>query len=758
MPAPFTPGLPADRPSAARGDKAPSTQTDADNRDPVEVTSIVGPAPLEDEHPTVISGARQRSGPFDPSVGLSLAGRKLGHFELIESVGAGGMAAVLKARDLDLGRVVALKILPPDMATEPENVVRFKQEARAAAKLDHENVARVYYIGEDQGLHFIAFAELIERDSDNLRLQFDQCWIDAHTLTQAEPGQPVLEGNEWMRACRSPLLEDLDGTTQSFDEWLHIERRVFRSRLVHLCEARLQRLSDSKAAPEERAAAALRLIELDAAHEGAACIRMKAFAELGQRAEALREYERCHDALRRLLDAVPSRETTALYEAIRNWSTRPAAEQPANPPRPLASADPLFLTIGEPNDVAPVIAAARREPLPSIAVLPLNTLAPEANHQLVATAIVEDLIELLSRVPTFFVISRLSTRVFQSRAAHPHEIARLLGVRYVLSGTLRPQRDKLRLSIELTDAESSVILWSRPFSFPLTAVSEVEIDIAAEIIRRLAPYLREAELTRVRSKNPDTLEAYDLLLQAQEQMHNSARATFDRAGATLTRAVERDPNWSLPHAWLAYWHVLRVGQGWSPDRGFDTGQADLHGDRALDLDGTDSMALAVHGHVASYLHKDFDVASSRFNRAIEINPNNAAAWHWNAGSSAWMGNGPAAVRQIDQALALTPYDPLLYAIYGVAEVAYLVDRQFDKAIAFGEASLRENQTYTGAHRFLAIAHAMAGDLDKARTQVGKMLALEPGTSVSAFRARYPGARFPHAAEFCDALRRAGLPD
>lgn len=91
----------------------------------------------------------------------SLAGRRLGHFELIEAIGAGGMAAVLKALDLELGRIVALKILPPESALDPENVSRFKQEARAAAKLDHENIARAYFCGEDQGLHFIAF-EFVE--------------------------------------------------------------------------------------------------------------------------------------------------------------------------------------------------------------------------------------------------------------------------------------------------------------------------------------------------------------------------------------------------------------------------------------------------------------------------------------------------------------------------------------------------------------------------------------------------------------------
>lgn len=125
-----------------------------------------------DDQPTIIAPDRSSLPPSPPPppyvVGESptLAGRKLGNYELIEAVGAGGMAAVIKARDTELGRIVALKILPPDSAQDPETVLRFKQEARAAAKLDHENIARVYSCGEDQGLHFIAF-EFVE--GTNLR-------------------------------------------------------------------------------------------------------------------------------------------------------------------------------------------------------------------------------------------------------------------------------------------------------------------------------------------------------------------------------------------------------------------------------------------------------------------------------------------------------------------------------------------------------------------------------------------------------------
>ena len=111
---------------------------------------------LIEEPPTIISLTRPRSSP-DAKLVERYIGKQLGHFQTIEPVGVGGMAAVIRAQDLELARIVALKILPPEMAVDPENVKRFRQEARAAAKLDHENIARVYYCGEDQGIHFIAF-------------------------------------------------------------------------------------------------------------------------------------------------------------------------------------------------------------------------------------------------------------------------------------------------------------------------------------------------------------------------------------------------------------------------------------------------------------------------------------------------------------------------------------------------------------------------------------------------------------------------
>jgi hypothetical protein len=128
------------------------------------------PQPTDDT-PTIISKFQPRTNGTDTLFSGILRGRKLAHFELIAPIGVGGMAAVLRARDTQLERFVALKILPPEMAADPENVARFHQEARAAARLDHETIARVFFCGEDQSLHFIAF-EFVE--GDNLRIVIDR--------------------------------------------------------------------------------------------------------------------------------------------------------------------------------------------------------------------------------------------------------------------------------------------------------------------------------------------------------------------------------------------------------------------------------------------------------------------------------------------------------------------------------------------------------------------------------------------------------
>jgi TolB-like protein/DNA-binding SARP family transcriptional activator len=610
---------------------------------------------------------------------------------------------------------------------------------------------------------------LVEIVRDSVRIDIQKCWVDALAILDAS-SDPITDISNLVQPYSERLLEDLDGITPSFDHWLAAERTRFEDRVRKILEAELDRLIQQNAKPEVRAAAARRLINFEPTHEGAVRNLMSAFAQMGDRAQAIREFERCRQALLTVLDLPPSKETTAVYEAIRIGS--PPVVAPVIQERGVGldsrettaggapAAFPASWKIERQGDpiTAPLYDFShepRREP--SIAVLPFRNLAGDPTHDFVAEGLVEDLIEALSRVPNFFVISRLSTLAFRNQDRHPREIGNVLGVRYVLSGSVRVLGDRLRLTIELTDTQLGAALWFSKLDERFLDLFEVQDRLSEMIVRQVAPHLHAAEMKRIRVKRPDSFEAYDLFLRAQENMHNSSRAVFETSEALFDAALVKDPLYAAALAWRAYWHVLRVGQGWSPDPANDATQADHFAQSAIACNSMEPMALAVHGQVASYLYKDFDLAFRRFEAALRINANAAPAWMWSAAAHAWMGNGPRAIEEINKAMALSPYDPLMYAYNAYASIAYLVDGQYERAIECALRSLRENRTYTAAHRLLVIALVLAGRENEARASARRLLELEPRLTVAGFRRRYPGSAASHADGFCDALARAGVP-
>ncbi len=549
---------------------------------------------------------------------------------------------------------------------------------------------------------------LVEIGRDSARIDVQKCWIDALAIIEAGT-DATADASNLVQPDGERLLEDLGGITPSFDQWLSAERTRFEDRVRYILEGELDRLTEQNAKPEVRAAAARRLVNFEPTHESGVRSLMKAFAQMGDRAQAIREFERCRQVLLTVLDLPPSRETMAVYEAVRTELPEVASpaifEEPPGAKRSEAVEDrslpvfPVPWEIKKQSDAAalPSGAAGEARHRLSIAVLPFRNLTGDPTHHFVAEGLVEDLIEALSRVPDFFVISRLSTLAFRNQDRHPREIGNVLGVHYVLSGSLRVLDDRLRLTIELTDTQLGAALWVAKFDERFSDLFEVQDRLTEMIVQKVAPYLHAAEISRIRVKRPDTLEAYELFLRAQENMHNSSRTVFEASEGLFDAAIAKDPNYAAALAWRAYWHVLRVGQGWSPDPADDASQADRFARAAIECNSMEPMALAVHGHVVSYLYKDFDLALRRFETALRINANTAPAWLWSAAAHAWMGNGSLAIEQIDKAMALSPYDPLMYAYSGNAAMAYLVDGQYERAIECALRSLHENRTYTSAH-------------------------------------------------------------
>jgi TolB-like protein/DNA-binding SARP family transcriptional activator len=586
----------------------------------------------------------------------------------------------------------------------------------------------------------------LEIDHGTVRLDIRRCWIDAFET----PDRPDL------------LLDSLYGISSSFDQWLIGERTRFENRWQTALENEFNDLVAKNAAPELRAAGARKLLNFAPTHEPAVRSLMAAFVQMDERAQAIREYERFRLVANTILGMPPSEKTTALYEAIR-LDSRVRDARPSN--RTWQRTDKVDAPTGEkddPNKDDPNKAEARalapeRDLPPSVAVLPFRDLSGKAGRDHVAEGLTEDLVEGLSRVPSLFVVSRLSSAAFKNQDRLPREIGAALGVSYLLSGSIRVIGDRLRLSAELTDANTGIALWASRFDEGFCDLLDVQDRLAETVVGSVAPHVRSAELKRLRRKRPEDYNAYDLFLRAQEGMHSPSRETFENSKQFFEAAIAREPQYATALAWLAHWHVLRVGQGWSSDPAHDTAQADFFAERAVECDATESMAYAVQGHIAAYLHKDFDLAFSRFDAALRISPNSPRAWLWNAYAHAWFNQGAVAVEKVNRAMALSPYDPLVCAYSGGAGLAYMADGQYGRAIEFALRCMHENRAYTTAYKVLICSLVLWGREREARAPAHQLLMLEPAFTVQQFRRHSPAATGPLGELYCDAFATAGIP-
>jgi len=400
---------------------------------------------------------------------------------------------------------------------------------------------------------------------------------------------------------------------------------------------------------------------------------------------------------------------------------------------------------------------ARMGDRPSIAILPFRNLSGDAQHDILGDVIADDVIGHLSRVAELAVISRLSTTPFRDRAYEPGNVAEVLGVRYLLTGKMQFSGARLRLTAELVEAEGGRVVWSDRFDGSIANIFELQDEMSLSIAKRIVPFVRDLELKRARSQNPDNLTAYERMLQAIDLLHHGSREDLERARVMLEAAIQSDPSFVAPYAWLARLYVLRVGQGWSPDVARDALDAKRFSESALEKDGSDSWALSVTGLVAAYLDKDLEKGIAHFDKALVVNPSAASAWVWSTSAHAWLGRGEEAVKRSHRAIELSPFDPHMYTFTSIAGTAYAVAGQYDKAIEYCQRSLRENRMFASTHRILTISLALSGRVAEARQAAIELLAVEPGLTVSGFRHRYPGNLSGHTDQFCDGLVTAGVP-
>ncbi len=574
---------------------------------------------------------------------------------------------------------------------------------------------------------------------DHLSLSPGTTWIDVEEVMRATVQQPaslsLLDGD---------LLEDLDGTDPAFDTWLTTERERLRDRGRNLAEQLLREQED----PDTTISAAQRLLTIDRAHEGAWRALMRAHAARGERGMAIQAYDRCRAVLADLLDAAPSAETQKLLSEIRGPS---GSRLPLRPPAPLPEVEdppaPLDQDSGNARGGA------------HVGVLPFQLVGTNDEEAHLSPGLAEEITAALSRFRWMFVVSSNSLARLVEETRDESAMRRAFGLDFVLSGSIQRVRTRLRVTARLLDLRAgNQVVWARRFDRQANDLLSLQDEIAAEVVAQIDPEILLIEARRVAARPVVDATAYDLVLRSLPLMNRMEREAFMQAGDLLRRAVELEPEYAAAHAWLAYWHVFLVGQGWTDGPEESMADAGRHAECAIQLDPLDARALTIAGHVRAFLHHQLPEAAALHERALSLNPNLAMAWALSAATYAYMGELNEAERRNARYKELSPLDPYAFIFDGFFTVIYLLKRDYEAAVAAGRSATQMNQALSAGFKPYLAALGHLGRRQEAAIAFRRLLAVEPDFTVQRFLDGAPFAREGDRENYAQGLRLAGVPE
>jgi adenylate cyclase len=234
---------------------------------------------------------------------------------------------------------------------------------------------------------------------------------------------------------------------------------------------------------------------------------------------------------------------------------------------------------------------------PSIAVLPFVEHGVPSEQTYFGDGVVEDIVGGLASLQELFVISRNSTLKYRERPADLSTIGHELGIRYVLTGTIRRTNAQIRISAELADAETLGVLWTDRVTGDLSDLFAVQDRLTERVIQTIAPNIYGAEIRRVARKRTENFDAYDYTLRGLDLIYQLTPQEFAQAHEMFKKSIELDESYATPHALTALWHSIRMNQGWSPDHQQDLAAVDQFAAAALERDPLDVWALSLSGHL-----------------------------------------------------------------------------------------------------------------------------------------------------------------
>jgi len=405
---------------------------------------------------------------------------------------------------------------------------------------------------------------------------------------------------------------------------------------------------------------------------------------------------------------------------------------------------------------AAVLPAPPPSTRPSVVVLPFDNMSGEADQAYFADAVVEEITATLSRIRDFFVIARNSAFSYKGRSVDVRQVGRELGVRYAVEGSVRRVGERVRITAQLVEADTGNHIWSTRIDGAVSDLFDLQDKIAAEVAGALQPSIRRAEVERARSKRPDTLAAYDLVMRALPHLWAHRMAENPQAISYLTKALALEPTYGLAAALAAWAHGQQVAYNWTSDIAAERAEGQRLVEIATQTVGDDPTALTALASAMMQLGADVRHANNLTERALQLDPNHAWAWMRRGFGLVYTGAPEDALKAFEQSARLSPLDPFAFNVHLGMGLAHFAAGRPEKAIEFALQALSERPGLTWPYRDLTAYYAASGQLDLARDSLEKFVYLRPSMSVASIR---DGLRFMEPSlldRYVGGLQAAGL--
>ena len=397
--------------------------------------------------------------------------------------------------------------------------------------------------------------------------------------------------------------------------------------------------------------------------------------------------------------------------------------------------------------------------LPSVIVLPFQNLSGDASQDYFADGVVEDLIMALSRFSAFVVLARHSSFSYKGRDIDVRELQRDLGIRYAVEGSMRRAGNRMRVTARLVDAASGAQLWSDTFDGVVEDVFDVQERIAENVVGRIAPQIRAAEMERSRRARPENMDAYELTLRAARYFYVNAHHAGDllKALELATLAIQREPTYAYGLHVAAWLRFNRVLMGFSEVEEGEQRACEALARRAIAASHGDPEILCRGALILIHIANDYDQSLALARSAIDDGPNNIDVLTEAAVVELHCGSVEDAIRLAKRAMALSPKTSMSGFPTATIAHANMILGDYEAAIEWASRSVALNPPFVPAYWMLVAGNARMGRMGAAKEWHGRWLTIQPQANLSHIRRVQPAKDPLRLAAIYEGLALAGVP-